>query len=68
MAKVVGSSPYTDGAEEGNNDAEGDEGCEKGDEGDNGDCDDADGDAAGEDDNDEPKAPHTFFRPPSSSL
>ena len=67
-AKAAGSSVYTDDTEEGNSDTEGDEGGEKGDEGDNGDCDDAAGDDDNEEPNEEPKAPHTFFRPISSSL
>ena len=59
-ARVAGSSPYTDGAEEGNSDAVGDGDGEKSDEDENGDCDDAECDAAGDDDHNELKVPHTF--------
>ena len=59
-AKVAGSSPYTDGAEEGNSDAVGDGDGEKSDEDENGDCDDAECYAADTDAHDEPKVPHTF--------
>ena len=63
-AKETGPSPYTDGPDEVNSDAEGDEAGEKDDEGDNAVCDDVDACVDGEDDHDEPKAPHTF--PPST--